>query len=230
MGKCARQLVCRVSLLSTLNCLLSGTNPLPLATLLLLNTARRVQVFLKAWLSMLPPTAMRTTVPIVTTAVTPSPRTVKTPRCISSKVTRRTFKALIRTTRRTTVLDSRTFFKRTPQELLDDPSASTSSNDAPRRRIRHYSPCSSRRIVVAKNVNIPQLIACELMTLFTGGLLSLYRGHIRLSKHVFSILGVCIHTGWWWYLPINGVMNWSWGSNFLCHGESGGQSKAKELV
>lgn len=86
MVKCVKLSVFLVSLLSILSFLPSGINPRLLATLLLLSTARRVQVFLKAWLSMPPPTAMHTTVPIVTAAVTLNRRTGRTHRCINNRV------------------------------------------------------------------------------------------------------------------------------------------------
>ena len=85
--RCDRQLVSPDNLLSTPNSLPLGTNLPPLETLLLLSTALRVQVFLRAWLSMPPPTAMRTTVPIVTAAVTHNHPTDRTRKC-TSKTTR----------------------------------------------------------------------------------------------------------------------------------------------
>jgi hypothetical protein len=80
-ARCDKQLVCLDKALSTHNCLPSGTNLQPLATMPLPSTARKVQVYLRAWLSMLLPTATHTTVPIVTAAVTLSRHTAKTLRC-----------------------------------------------------------------------------------------------------------------------------------------------------
>ena len=85
-GRCDKQLVCLVNPLNTLNFLPSGTNLRPLAIQLHLSTARRVQVFLRAWLSMPPQTAMHTTVQIVTAAVTPNRRTDRTRRCIRKAI------------------------------------------------------------------------------------------------------------------------------------------------
>ena len=83
MDRCDRRSASLANLLNIPNFLPSGTNLQPLATALLLSTARRVQVSPRAWLSMPPPTAMRTTVQIVTTAVTPSRPTDKTRKCTS---------------------------------------------------------------------------------------------------------------------------------------------------
>ena len=92
MGRCDRLSVCLGNLLNTLNSPRLGTNLLHLAILLPLNTARRVQVFLRAWGSTLPPTATHTTVPVVTAAVILNRHTVRIRKCISSKVISRTLK------------------------------------------------------------------------------------------------------------------------------------------
>jgi hypothetical protein len=84
--RCDKLSVSPDSLLNTLNFLPSGTNLPPPATQLLLSMARRVRVFLRAWRSMPPPTAMHTTVPIVTAAVTLNRRTDRTRRCTSRTI------------------------------------------------------------------------------------------------------------------------------------------------
>jgi hypothetical protein len=81
-GRCDRQWVVspgkRPNILSSLR---SGTSLPPLATRLLLSTARKAPAFRREWLSMPPPTAMRTTVPIVTAAVTHNLPMDRTPKC-----------------------------------------------------------------------------------------------------------------------------------------------------
>jgi hypothetical protein len=83
MARCDKLLACLVNLLLTLNFHPLGTNLLPLAITLRLSTARKVPGSLKAWLSMPPQTATCITVPIVTAAVTPSPRMDRTRKCTS---------------------------------------------------------------------------------------------------------------------------------------------------
>jgi hypothetical protein len=84
--RCDRRSASLASPLNIPNSLPSGTNLQPLATALLLSTARRVQVSPRAWLSMPPPTAMRTTVQIVTTAVTLNHPTDRTRKCTSRTI------------------------------------------------------------------------------------------------------------------------------------------------
>ena len=78
--RCDSQLVSPGKRPNILNSLRSGISLPPLATRQLLNTAPKAPVFRREWLSMPPPTAMRTTVPIVTAAVIhnhPMDRTLK---------------------------------------------------------------------------------------------------------------------------------------------------------
>jgi len=91
MARCDKQLVCPDKALSTHNCHPLGTSLQPLVTMLLPSTARKVQVYLRAWHSMLLPTATHTTVPIVTVAVTLNRHTAKTLRC-TNRVTDCTLK------------------------------------------------------------------------------------------------------------------------------------------
>ena len=84
--RCDRLSVFLDSLLSTLSSLPSATNLQPPVTTRLLSTERRVQAFLRAWLSMLPQAAVHTTVQILTTAVTPSRRMAKTRRCTNKVI------------------------------------------------------------------------------------------------------------------------------------------------
>jgi hypothetical protein len=85
-GRCDRLSVCLDKLPLTRSSRPLGINLQPLATMLPLSMERRVQVFLRAWLSMLPQTATHTTVPIVTAAVIPNLPTDKTPKCTSKVI------------------------------------------------------------------------------------------------------------------------------------------------
>jgi hypothetical protein len=93
-ARCDKPLVCQDKVPLMRSCRPSGTSLLPLATMPLRSTARKVQGFLRAWLSMLLPIATHTTVPIVTAAVILNRPTDKTLKC-----TNRGIRVLPRTTR-----------------------------------------------------------------------------------------------------------------------------------
>jgi hypothetical protein len=84
--RCDKPLVYQDKVLLTHSCRLLGINPQPLATMPLPSTALKVRVFLRAWLSMQLPTAMHTTVQIVTATVTLNRRTDRTLKCTNRDI------------------------------------------------------------------------------------------------------------------------------------------------
>lgn len=153
MDRCDRQLVSLDNLLNTPNSHPSGTNLRPLVTALPLSTARRVQVFLRAWLSMPPPTAMRTTVQIVTTAVTHNRRTDKTHRCTSRvirnslPIQKPTPSIICSRTMRDEVYQKRTRLYRCPEQASLDESPYGGSLRLCRELMRRIHHLSSRVVL-----------------------------------------------------------------------------------
>jgi hypothetical protein len=96
MDRCDKLSVYQGKVLPIPNFLPSAINQRPLATTLLLSTARKVQVYLRTWLSMRPQTATRITVPIVTAAVTPNHHTDRTRKCTNRVIRNRFEKTVLR--------------------------------------------------------------------------------------------------------------------------------------